>query len=352
MEVFRSEIRSGVLILVSAVILAVGIFLISDIRTLWEEKRELVVLFRYADGISKGSPVWYAGMEVGEVIKVAMAPGKEDHIALSLRLDPQVRVRKDSKAYIRSLGMMGAKYVEVSPGSPQAPELGPGEILEGETPVSMSEILETGQRIASGLEETLGEIQGMIREIRAGGAIPQTVQSASAFLEELRQRNRDLEHIFRKVEELLGTSQESMKRLSVSIEGVAKQVNNALGRGGEELVALLQELRETNRSLQERMARLEAHLLPVLGQAHQGLLETKGLVQDARHVLDVNDQNIYLLLLQLEETSKNLQALSEDLRAHPWKIVWKQDGDPSLGSPPKGTEEWRTRGRIGRHGKE
>lgn len=352
MEVFRSEIRSGVLILVSAVILAVGIFLITDIRTLWEEKRELVVLFRYADGISKGSPVWYAGMEVGEVTKVAMAPGKEDRIALSLRLDPQVRVRKDSRAYIRSLGMMGAKYVEISPGSPQAPELGPGEILEGETPVSMSEILETGQRIASGLEETLGEIQGMIREIRAGGTIPQTVQSASAFLEELRQRNRDLEHIFRKVEELLGTSQGSMKRLSVSIEGVAQQVNNALGRGGEELVALLQELRETNRSLQERMARLEAYLLPVLGQAHQGLVETKGLVQDARHVLDVNDQNIYLLLLQLEETSKHLQALSEDLRAHPWKIVWKQDGDPSLGSPPRGPEEWRLRGRIGRHGKE
>lgn len=352
MEAFRSEIRSGVLILVSAVILAVGIFLISDIRTFWEEKRDLVVLFKYADGISKGSPVWYAGMEVGEVTKVAMAPGREDRIAISLRLDPQVRVRKDSRAYIRSLGMMGAKYVEVSPGTPQAPELQPGEILEGETPVSMSEILETGQRIATGLEQTLGEIQGMIREIRAGGTIPQTVQSASLFLEELRQRNRDLEHIFRKVEELLGTSQGSLKRLSVSLEGVAHQMNQALGRGGEELVALLQELRETNRSLQERMGKLEAHLLPVLGQAHDGLVETKGLVQDARQILDVNDQNLYLLLLQLEETSKHLQALSEDLRAHPWKIVWKQDGDLSLGAPPKGPEEWRLRGRIGRHGKE
>lgn len=352
MEVFRSEIRSGVLIIVSAVILAVGIFLISDIRTLWEKKREVVVLFKYADGISKGSPVWYAGMEVGEVTKVAMAPGKEDRIALSLRLDPQVRVRKDSKAYIRSLGMMGAKYVEVSPGSPQAPELGPGEILEGETPVSMSEILETGQRIASGLEETLGEIRAMVMEIRANGSLPKAVQSASAFLEELRQRNRDLEHIFQKVEELLGASQSSLKRLSVSMEGVAQQMNHALGRGGEELVTLLQELRETNRSLQERMAKLEAHLLPVLGQAHDGLVETKGLVRDARHLLDANDQNIYLLLLQLEETSKNLQALSEDLRAHPWKIIWREDGDLNLGGPPKGPEEWRLRGRIGRHGKE
>lgn len=352
MEVFRSEIRSGILILVSAVILTVGIFLISDIRTFWEQKRELVVLFKYADGISKGSPVWYSGMEVGEVIKVAMAPGEEDRIALSLRLDPQVRVRKDSKAYIRSLGMMGAKYVEISPGTPQAPELQPGEVLEGQTPVSMSEILETGQRIASGLEETLGEIQGMIREIRSGGAVAQTVQSASAFLEELRQRNRDLEGIFRKVQELLGTSQGSMKRLSLSMEGVAQQLNSTLGRGGEELVALLQELRETNRSVQERLARLEARLLPVLGQAHEGLVETKGLVQDARQLLDVNDQNIYLLLLQLEETSKNLQALSEDLRAHPWKIIWKQDGDLSLGGAPKGPEEWRLRGRIGRHGKE
>ncbi|MEJ5376833.1 MAG: MlaD family protein [bacterium] len=352
MEVFRSEVRSGILILVSAVILAVGIFLISDIRSFWEHKREIVVLFKYADGISKGSPVWYAGMEVGEVTKVALASEREDRIALSLRVEPQVRVRRDSRAYIRSLGMMGAKYVELSPGSPEAAELQPGEWLEGETPVSMSEILETGQRIARGLEETLGEIQGMIREIRAGGGIPQTVQSAAAFLEELRQRNRDLESIFRRVDELLASSQSSMKRLSVSIEGVAQQLNSTLGRGGDELVAFLQELRETNRSLQERMANLEANILPVLGFAREGLMEAKGLVGDARHILDVNDQNLYLLLLQLEETSRHLQALSEDLRAHPWKIVWKGDGDLSLGGPSKGTEEWRSKGRVGRHGKE
>ena len=352
MEVFRSEVRSGILILVSAVILAVGIFLISDIRTLWEHKRQVVVLFRYADGISKGSPVWYAGMEVGEVTKVAMAPDREDRIALTLSLEPQVRVRKDSRAYIRSLGMMGAKYVEVSPGSPEARELLPGEILEGETPVSMSEIIETGQRIARGLEETLGEIQAMVREIRAGGTIPQTVQSAGAFLEELRQRNRDLGNIFKRVDELLGTSQGSMERLSLSIQGVAHQINNTLGQGGEELVALLRELRQTNRSLQDRMDRLEAQLLPVLGQAREGLAEAGGLVKDARSVLDANDQNIYLLVLQLEETAKHLQALSEDLRAHPWKIVWREDGDLSLGGAPGGPEEWRLRGRIGRHGKE
>lgn len=352
MEVFRSEVRSGILILISAVILGMGIFLVSDIRNLWEHKREIVVLFRYADGISRGSPVWYAGLEVGEVTKVALVPGEQDRVALTLRIDPQARIRKNSRAYIRSLGMMGAKYVEVSPGSAEAQELAPGEPLEGETPVSLSEIIETGQRIAQRLEDTLGEIHGMVREIRGGGTILQTVQSASAFLEELRQRNRDLEGIFRRVDELLGSSQGSLEELSRSLRLAAEHMDQTLGQGGQELVALLREVRETNQALQARMARLESHLVPVLGQAREGLAEAGGLLRDARSVLDANDQNLYLLLLHLEEATRHLQALSEDLRAHPWKIVWKEDGDLSRGGTSRGPEEWRSRGRIGRHGKE
>lgn len=352
MEVFRSEVRSGILILVSSVILVVGIFLVSDIRSLWEHKQELVVLFQYADGISKGSPVWYAGLEVGEVTDVRIAPEWRDRIALTLRVDPGARIRKDSKAFIRSLGMMGAKYVEISPGSPEAPELAPGEMLEGESPVSLSEIIETGQRIANRLEHTLVEIQGMVQEIRSGGTIAQTFHNASAFLEELRQRNQDLEAIFRKVDRLLSSSQGSVEELMGSLKSLAGRADDTLSRTTEELLTLLKELRETNRSLQAGMAKVEGQLVPVLAEARSGLAEAGGLMRDARSVLDLNDQNLYLILLHLEETTRHLQALSEDLRAHPWKIVWKEDGDMSLGKAPRGPEEWRVRGRVGRHGKE
>jgi len=351
MEVFRSEIKSGALILASAVLLAVGIFLVSDIRTLWEKKKEIVLLFRYADGISKGSPVWYAGLEVGEVTHVGIARDREARIAVTVMVDPDARVRRDSRAHIRNLGMMGAKYVEITPGSPESPELPPGEPLEGETPSSIAEIIETGQEIALQLKGTIREVHGLVQEIRGSVPLAQTLSNANAFLEEIRQRNRDLESVFRKVDGLLSSSQDSVEGLAGSLKETSQNMNRVAQEGGSELVELLRELRGTNKELQERMARIEGQLAPVLGQAERGLSEAGGLMRDARSVLDANDQNLYLLLLRLQEASRHLQALSEDLRAHPWKVIWKGEGsqgDASRGGP----EEQRVKGRVGRHGKE
>lgn len=351
MEVFRSEIRSGILILASAILLAIGIFVVSDIRTLWEQKKELVLLFRYADGISKGSPVWYAGLEVGEVTHVGISRGGEQRIVVTVLIDPDAKVRKDSRAHIRNLGMMGAKYVEITPGSPESPELLPGEALEGETPSSIAQIIEAGEQIASQLKVTIQEVHGLVQEIRGNVPIQDTLRNANAFLQEIRQRNKDLESVFRRVDSLLSSSQDSVQGLAGSLRETSQSLNRATQEGGNELVALLRELRETNRGLQERMARLEGQLGPILGQAQQGFSEAGGLIRDARSVLDVNDQNLYLLILQLQETSRHLQALTEDLRAHPWKVVWKGEGSPG-DATRSGPEEVRVKGRVGRHGKE
>lgn len=352
MEIFRSEIRSGILILVSALILAVGIFMVSDIKDLLEEKRELIILFKYADGISKGAPVWYAGLEVGEVKKVDIAPQKADRIAVTVRIDPKAKVKRDSRASIRSLGMMGAKYVEISPGSEGAPELGKSEMLEGETPISLSEVMETGYRIASRLEDTIREVQELIGEIKSQGGIAQALKSTGALVEELRDRNRDLERIFKKVEGLIVSSQGSLEALSKSLEGVTKNLNATLGHGGAELVALLSEMRETNESLKNGWNEVKGKLLEVIGSAQEGTREATALVRDARNLLDANDQNIQIMLVNLMEASKHIEALSEDLRVHPWKVIWKEEGDMASREKVKGPEEWRIKGRVGRIGKE
>ena len=63
MQVFRSEIKVGLLVLISFVLFVIGIFVVSDVRSLWDKKKTLTILFEYADGITAGSPVWYAGLK-------------------------------------------------------------------------------------------------------------------------------------------------------------------------------------------------------------------------------------------------------------------------------------------------
>jgi phospholipid/cholesterol/gamma-HCH transport system substrate-binding protein len=323
MQVFRTEVRVGALVLISFILFVIGIFVVSDIRSLWHQQKTLKILFQYADGLTAGSPVWYAGFEVGGVKDIRIAPGVADRIAVTVKISPHARVRKDSRAEIRSLGMMGAKYVEISPGSPDSPELSSGDTLEGKSPASLSEIIETGGKVASGLVELVQDAKELIVEVRNDYTIKDTIKSANALLLELKGRAADL-----------GPIMSNMKRVS--------------GEGGQELVSLIREVRETNWDVQKRIGSIETALTRTLGQADKGLSEAEQAAKNVRTILSSNEDNLASMLAHLNETSRQLEALSEDLRLHPWKVVWKAEGTPDSAT---NAAEWRERARIGPYGK-
>jgi phospholipid/cholesterol/gamma-HCH transport system substrate-binding protein len=324
MQVFRSEIKVGLLVLVSFILFVVAIFVVSDIRSLWDKKKTIAILFPYADGITKGSPVWYAGYEVGEVSDIRIAQGTADRIAVNIRVIPEARIRKDSRCEIRSLGMMGAKYIEVSPGSPGSPELASGEVLEGRSPASLSQIMETGQKVADHLVDLVQEAKTLVHEVRTEYTIKETVRNANSLLVHFQEQTSELGPIM-------------------------KNLRQVTGDGGKELVSLLKEVRDTNKGLQKRLLTVETSITKTLGQAGDGISEVKGTVQGVRSVVNSSQDDIASLLLHLNEMARNLEGLTEDLREHPWKVVWKADGTPEV--VPAGAEKWREKGRIGPYGK-
>ena len=323
MQVFRSEIKVGLLVLISFILFVIGIFVVSDVRSLWDKKKTLVILFQYADGITAGSPVWYAGFEVGGVKDIRLAPGIADRIAITVRISPDARVRKDSRAEIRSLGMMGAKYVEISPGSPESPELTSGDVLEGKSPASLSEIIETGGKVASGLVDLVGEAKALVFEVRNEYTIKETIQNANALLVQVKEHTADLGPIM-------------------------KNIRQVTGQGGNEFVSLIREVRDTNKDVQKRLGSIETELTRTLGQAGQGFSEATEAAKGLRSILDANEDNIASMVSHLNETSRHLEALSEDIRLHPWKVVWKTDGAVDASN----AAQWREKGRIGPYGKQ
>jgi len=339
MQVFRSEIKVGLLILVAFMLLSAGIFITSDIRTLWDKKKTLVFLFPYADGISKGSPVWYAGFEVGEVTDIRIAKDARDRIAVAVKIDPQAQVRRDSRIEIRSLGMMGAKYVEISPGSPDSPEVAPGEIFEGKSPASLSEVIATGQQAAAHLVDLIRETQGLVHDVRSESSIKEVIENANGLLVEMRGRGEDLKVLVQKLD-----------KFADSLNVTGQHLKNASGEGGKEFTAFLKELRDTNRSIQKRLENVETQLTKTLDQAGKSFAEAEGTVQGVSSLVSSGEKDILSLLRNLKETSRHIEALSEDLRSHPYKVIWKEEGSYDVVNP-KGSEQWREKGRIGPHGK-
>lgn len=94
----------------------------------------LLVRFKQVKGLHYGSEVSLAGLRVGVVrgITVAKDNPKELVVELAISKDHQDRIREDSVAALRTQGVLGDKYVELTLGSPEFPALKPGSPIRSE----------------------------------------------------------------------------------------------------------------------------------------------------------------------------------------------------------------------------
>lgn len=76
----------------------------------------LVARFDQVDGLSVGSSVFVAGILVGRVVKIDLAPGTlKPQVTVSVRRG--ISVPSDSAALVMSDGVLGAKFLRIEPGS-------------------------------------------------------------------------------------------------------------------------------------------------------------------------------------------------------------------------------------------
>lgn len=76
--------------------------------------------FTSVDGIAENAPVWLSGMKIGTVSKMRLDPEYMQAV-LTFRIDKDVKLPDDSSVAVVSQGLLGGKYIMVSPGG--SPEM-------------------------------------------------------------------------------------------------------------------------------------------------------------------------------------------------------------------------------------
>lgn len=87
---------------------------------------EVVAEFDNVSGIKKGASVQIAGVPVGDVSKIWL--GEDDLAYLSLRIEKNIKLSVDSMASVKSQGIIGDKFIQLSPGGDEE-YLAPGAII-------------------------------------------------------------------------------------------------------------------------------------------------------------------------------------------------------------------------------
>ena len=94
--------------------------------------------FPATGGLKAGSAVEIAGVEVGRVESISLV---DYQARVMLRLNSGIQLQDDSIASIKTKGLIGEKFVRVSPGASDK-LIGPGgKIREVEAPVDLEELI-------------------------------------------------------------------------------------------------------------------------------------------------------------------------------------------------------------------
>ena len=137
-----TALKAGVLALV---IIAVGSYFGFTKTNPFANPYELDAVFTTANNLLPGSPVRIAGVHVGKVTKVVpLGEGGGARVEMEIQ-DSGLPIHKDAQLKVRArIFLEGNFFVDLSPGSPSAPELEDGStipITQTAAPVQFGDIL-------------------------------------------------------------------------------------------------------------------------------------------------------------------------------------------------------------------
>ncbi len=131
--------------------LIVGLFVLAGIaclaylsiqtaRTRWlgTEGLRLRAFFSTAGGLKEGAGVEIAGVRIGQVESLTL---DEYRAKTVLRIREDIEIRKDAIARIKTKGLLGEKYIDLSPGASDTVLQENDRIRDTQAPVDFEELI-------------------------------------------------------------------------------------------------------------------------------------------------------------------------------------------------------------------
>lgn len=185
------QVRVGALVLGTLVLLAVGVLFIGEVGHVFGDRYRLVTTMQSGAGLVPGSGVHLAGQTVGQVESIRWIDpderaesGETVFMSLSVNRDVQQQIRTDSRARIRTQGLLGDRVVDITPGSSDAAVLQPGDTLASEEPLDYQGILEQASGAVTGLTELASHLEEITARLLAGeGSLGRLVTDTTLYTE-------------------------------------------------------------------------------------------------------------------------------------------------------------------------
>ena len=346
MEYRSSEVKAGFFIFISMLGLIVMIFMLGNIQDYFKPKRMLRIVFNATGGIEVGAPVRYAGLDIGSVKEIELLGDAKTHdrVVAVTEVNPNITIKKDSVAVIKTSGLMGGLYIDVRPGTQGSPPLGAKEELVGQDSFEIAKIGDMATEIVLEIrrftklsQELVTDARSTLKEVRG------SLANVDIILKENRKYVRaNMENalnISEKVSTLIDQNSGKLQSTMNHVASVSEKTDKLITDKNTEIREIITQMHNLTREMEILLAdtrpgvtslinSMEANAQEITTDIDRTATSVEQTLGQGNSIMVENRRNLLLLFQNMNETSRNLKSLTEDLKRNPWKLVRKSDEVP------------------------
>jgi len=245
-----------------------------------------VVFDEAVTGLSKGAPVQYNGIKIGEVTNLKLDKTDTRKVIVRMRIAEPSPVRQDTKATLGFSGVTGVAHLQLTGGDPQSPPLLPQGKDEVAIIVASASDLErlkaSGEDILLNVNKAVAQMSGLLS--------PENIAHASSIIENLDQltgsvaaQRDDLALAIRQ----LTAATAQLKTTLVSVDTMAHSTDRLVNQDARRtLESMNKTLESINQTASNANALLSDNRAAVSTFSQQGLRQVGPALSDLRSTLE------------------------------------------------------------------
>jgi len=307
------EIKVGSVVVVSIVIFLTALVFVGGVNLFRTKKVIYTAYFKFAGGLEPGSFVRFGGMKVGTVQDAELDPKDSTRIRVRLKVDAGTPIRTNSNARISSLGFLGDNYVEVSPGTRDAPKLPPGSEIPTTEIVQLADVFANVNNITVSANKLVTDLDD--RVLLVTDNVNQLVTNLNAVVNQPNQQHlaaalANVDAMLAETRPQMKTTLDNISKASVNLGPTMDSAHAAMDKANKTVDSMNSMLEENRPALRENLLRLR-----------ESLVEAQRLMVDIDDTLTSNRSNLDETLENIRASSQNLKEFTDEVKQRPFSLI-------------------------------
>ena len=164
----KKAVIVGIFIALALVIFVVGVLTLGGAKKSFVKSIQIRSQFADVAGLKKGSSIWFSGVKVGLVKDIRFSGVSRVDVTMNIDENVQQYIHRDAQVRIGSDGLIGNKIIEIDGGSPSAPMIEDGDMLQSEKLLSTDDMMATLQENNKNLLAITTDFKQLSKQILEG----------------------------------------------------------------------------------------------------------------------------------------------------------------------------------------